>query len=126
MQLRTTPNRSRLRIGFAFLLAATGLAVVCWYGEDWLALPHYSSAQIDRSAQLQLAVNIHQLPPNLRPDTPDERADMLQSIRQNEVSAIAQQRKQTETGLAAGLILLVLAAGQALASYLGRRQPDIH
>lgn len=123
MPLRSVPSRSRLRSGFAFLLGAAGLALCGWFGQDWLALPHYSKADIDRSAQLNLAVDLQRLPQNLQP-TVGHRAALLRNERQEVVDDISLQRKKTQAGFGAGLILLVLSAGQLLAVCLGRRSQD--
>ncbi len=120
MKLAPTPNRSRMRSGFAFLLGAAGLAACGWFGQAWLALPHYSKADIDRSAQLNLAVDLTRLPQNLQPAA-DQHAEMLKNERQEVVDDISLQRKKTQAGFGAGLILLVLSAGQFLALWLGRR-----
>jgi len=120
MGLKSVPTRSRMRSAFAFLLGAAGLGLCAWYGQDWLALPHYSKADIDRSAQLNLAVDLTRIPQNLQPAA-DQHAEMLKNERQEVVNDISLQRKKTQAGFGAGLILLVLSAGQFLALRLGRR-----
>lgn len=81
-----------------------------------------TSANIDRSAQLNLAIDVQRLPKNLQPNTPDERAEMLQNERQEVLGDIALQRQRTQAGFAAGLILLVLSIGQALVVWLTRKK----
>jgi len=124
MGLKSVPTRSRMRSAFAFLLGAIGLGLCAWYGQDWLALPHYSQTDIDRSAQLNWVIDLQRLPLNLRPSTTDQHADMLRKERQEVVDDIGQERKKTQAGFAAGLILLVLSAGQALFICLTRRKHD--
>lgn len=64
------------------------------------------------------------LPQNLLPDT-DQHVEMLRKACQEVVDGIAQQRKETEAGSGAGLILLVLPAAQFPAVRLDYvRKPD--
>lgn len=121
MAFKSVPTRSRMRAAFAFLLGAAGLGLCGWYGQAWMALPHYSKADIDHSAQLNLVIDLQRLPQNLRPNTADQHAGMLQNERQEVVNDITHQRQKAQAGSAAGLILLVLSMGQFIAVRLGRR-----
>ncbi len=121
MAFKSVPTRSRMRAAFAFLLGAAGLGLCGWYGQAWMALPHYSKADIDHSAQLNLVIDLQRLPQNLQPTTSDERASLLKNERQEVIDDIAQQRNKTQAGIAAGLILLVLSMGQFIAVRFGRR-----
>lgn len=115
-------SRHRLRSGFAFLLGAAGLALCGWYGSALLSAPQYSQADIARSAQLNLAVDLARLPPNLRPAA-TEHAEMLDNERQEVVDDISLQHKKRQAGFGAGVILLVLAAGRLLLNRYGS-EPD--
>ena len=81
-----------------------------------------TSANTDRSVQLNLVIDLQRLPLNLRPSTTDQHADMLRKERQEVVDDIGQERKKTQAGFAVGLVLLVLSIGQALAVWLTRRK----
>lgn len=107
---------------FAATLAAIGVGLVAWYGDQWWRLPEWSEAEIEQSVELNLAIELQRRGPHLQPT--GERLDELRRTLRAEVEAeIRRDRAGPERGLGIGLLLIVLGGGQWLAGVLQRRTP---
>ena len=105
---------------FAFVLAAVGLGLVAFYGEQRWRLPAWSEAEIAQSVELNLALELQQRGPHLQPA--GERLDALRRTLRAEIEAeIRRERAEPERWIGLGLLLIVLGAGQWIADVLRRR-----
>ncbi|MDN5875039.1 MAG: hypothetical protein L0H29_11740 [Sinobacteraceae bacterium] len=114
--LRITPSPTspqRLRAALAFLFVASGLGMCMWYGDSWLNLPDYSTAQIEQTAQLNVMYSMYNAP-SPKALTPEQVRQRVDHERQRVVAAIHEQRTHVVTGLVAGLVLMVLGVAQYL------------
>lgn len=104
----------RLRT-FAYILVISGVAVLTWHGEQWYRLPVWTEAEIEQSVELNLALDLQRLGPNLRPE--GEKLQRLRDmVRAEVVGEIRREREQVEKWLGAGLVLLIFGVGQWLLS----------
>lgn len=108
-----------MRAALAFLFAALGFGIGLWYGESWLALPHYSEAQIQQTAQMNLLLAMKNQPAAM-PLSHAQINHRLQQEHKRVVAALDRQRKQTITGFVVGLVLIALGAMQFLLSRIHR------
>lgn len=98
---------------FAVLMLAIGIGLIGYYGEQWYRLPKWTEAEIEQSVELNLAIDLNRMGAHLRPT--GEKLERLRGIARAEVTGeIRRERETLERWLGAGLILLVLGAGQAL------------
>jgi len=105
---------------FAFALAAIGLAVAGWHGEQRLRLPQWSEAEIEQSVELNLQLELQRRGPHLQPQ--GERLDALRGALRAEVEAeIRRERDALDRWIGAGLLLLVFGAAQWLGAALRSR-----
>lgn len=105
---------------FAFVLAAIGLGVVLWFGEQRARLPQWSETEIGQSAELNLQLELQRRGPHLQPQ--GERLEALRRTLRAEVEAeIRRERDTLDRWVGAGLLLLVFGAAQWLADALKRR-----
>ena len=105
--------RKRNPLLVPFLLAAVGLGVAAWYGEEWLALPKYSEADINRSVEINLAMDMKRLGPHFTQD-PDKVERLRSQIHAEVVAEMEKPRREAERGLGAGLLCVVFAVGHAV------------
>jgi hypothetical protein len=110
----------------AFLMFAVGIGLLGYFGEQWYRLPKWSEAEIEQSVELNLAIDLNRMGPHLRPT--GEKLERLRGIIRAEVEGeIRREREQLERWMGAGLLLLVLGAGQwaalALAIKKGAEKP---
>lgn len=97
----------------AFLMIAIGLGLLGYYGEQWYRLPQWTEAEIEQSVELNLAIDLNRMGPHLRPT--GEKLERLREIVRSEVQGeIRREREGLERWIGAGLILLVLGAGQTV------------
>ena len=105
---------------FAFVLAAVGVGLVAWYGEQRWRLPAWSEAEVEQSVELNLALELQRRGPHLQPA--GARLEQLRRDLRAEVEAeIRRERAEPERWIGLGLLLIVLAAGQGLAEFLRGR-----
>jgi hypothetical protein len=107
----------------AFLLAAIGLGVAAWHGEQWWRLPAWSETEIAQSVELNLAMELRRRGPHLQPSP--ERVEALRVALRGEVEAeIRREREQLERWIGFGLVLVVLGLGMGAREALGRPPPQ--
>ena len=94
----------------AFLLAALGLGVAAWYGEQRWRLPAWSEAEIEQSVELNLAVELQRRGPHLQP-APERLEHLRQTLRTEVEAEIRREREQLERWIGFGLVLTVLGLG---------------
>jgi hypothetical protein len=105
---------------FSFVLAAIGLGLVLYYGEQWYRLPQWSETEIEQSVELNLTMDLQRMGPHLRPS--GEKLERLRSVVRQEVEAeIRHDRETLERWMGLGLILTVLGAGRFIVSAVNRR-----
>jgi hypothetical protein len=105
---------------FAFLLAALGIGLVAWHGEQRWRLPAWTEAEIEQSVELNLALELQRRGPHLQPST--ERLEQLRRTLRTEVEAeIRRERTEPERWIGLGLLLIVVGAGQWLSDLLKQR-----
>lgn len=106
-----------------FVFAALGAGLLAWYGLAWYELPVYSEGDITASVEANLAVDLARLGPNLQPDA-SGLLRLRAQIRSEVEGDINQDRRDSERGVGAGLLCLIVAAGQALFAWLTRTTPQ--
>lgn len=107
---------------FAFALAAIGLGLITWYGEQLWRLPDWNEAEIEQSVELNLALELQRRGPHLQPE--GERLEALRRALRQEVEAeIRHDRRKLERWVGFGALLLVFGLGQWAAGALKRRAP---
>lgn len=105
---------------FAFVLAAIGLGLAAWYGEQRLRLPQWSAAEIEQSVELNLQLELQRRGPHLQPQ--GERLDDLRRTLRAEVEAeIRRERDTLDRWIGVGLLLLVFGIAQWIGDALRRR-----
>ena len=105
---------------FAFLLAAIGIGLLAYYGEQRWRLPQWSEAEIEQSVELNLALELQRRGPHLQPT--GERLEQLRATLRGEVEAeIRRERGEVERWIGLGLLLVVLGAGQWVGTALMQR-----
>ncbi len=105
----------------AFVLVATGIGLLGWYGQQWYELPQWSPAEIEQSVELNLALELKQRGPLLQPTA--ERLEQLRSMIRAEVEGrIRRERRDLERWMAAGLTLILLGTGAWLKIRLSTQQ----
>jgi hypothetical protein len=105
---------------FAFLLAALGIGLVAWYGEQRWRLPAWSEAEIEHSVEMNLALELERRGTHLQPT--GERLEQLRRTLRAEVEAeIRRERAEPERWIGFGLLLIVVAAGQWLNDFIKLR-----
>jgi len=106
----------------AFLLAAMGIGLAGYYGEQRWRLPAWSEAEIAQSVELNLAVELQRRGPHLQPAP--ERLEALRGILRAEVEAeIRREREQLDRWVGLGLVLTVLGLGVWARAALSRLTP---
>lgn len=105
---------------FAVVLAAIGLGVAGWYGEQRMRLPQWSEAEIEQSVELNLQLELQRRGPHLQPQA--ERLDALRRTLRAEVEAeIRRERDGLDRWIGAGLLLFAFGVAQWLGDALRRR-----
>jgi len=88
----------------AFVLLASGIGVLGWFGPQWYQRPKWSRAEIDQSVELNLAIELKQRGPLLQPT--GDRLEQLRSLIRTEVEGqIRRERREVERWLGAGFLL---------------------
>lgn len=104
---------------FAFVLAAIGIGLIAWYGEQWYRLPTWGEAEIAQSVELNLALEQQRRGPHLQPT--GEKLDALRQALRAEVEAeIRRDRQGLERWIGLGLLLVVFGLAQWLLDALKR------
>lgn len=105
---------------FSFVLAAIGIGLVLYYGEQWYRLPKWSEAEIEQSVELNLAMDLQRRGPHLQPT--GEKLEALRDTVRAEVEAeIRRDRETLERWIGLGLLLAVLGVGRFIISAASRR-----
>lgn len=102
----------RIRL-FAYVLLISGVALLTWFGEQWYRLPVWTEGEIEQSVELNLAMDLQRLGPNLRPEG-EKLARLRQMVRAEVEAEIRKDREQVERWLGLGLICLVFGASQLI------------
>lgn len=106
-----------------YMLLAIGLGLSGYYGLQWWQLPHYSEAELQASTELNLRLDLQARgESSLDAEAMERRgAQVAAELRAD----IARERSEVETGLGAGLIALVVAAGNFVLMLLLRRDTAV-
>lgn len=105
---------------FAFVLAAVGLGLIAYYGEQLSRLPAWTEQEIDQSVELNLALELQRRGPHLQPDA-GRLEGLRQTLRQEVEAEIRRDRRDLERWIGLGALLLVFGLGQWATSALKRR-----
>ena len=105
---------------FAFVLAAIGIGLVGWYGEQRWNLEPWSEAEIEQSVELNLTLELQRRGPHLQP-TNERLAELRRTLRAEIEAEIRRDREKLERWIAVGLLLVVVGAGHWLGDALRRR-----
>lgn len=98
---------------FAYILILSGVGLLSWFGEEWYRLPQWSEVEIEQSVELNLAIDLQRLGPNMQPQ--GEKLARLRQIVRAEVKAeIRHEREQVERWLGLGGICIVFGISQWL------------
>jgi len=106
----------------AFALVAAGIGLVAYHGEQRWRLPEWSTAEIEQSVELNLAIELQRRGPLLQPS--GERLDQLRQTLRAEVEAdIRRERTGPERWIGIGLLLIVVGLGHGVGAFMLRRAP---
>jgi len=105
---------------FAFVLAAIGLAVAAWHGEQRLRLPQWSAAEIEQSVELNLQLELQRRGPHLQPQG-ERLGDLRRALRAEVEAEIRRERDTLDRWIGLGLLLLVFGVAQWAGDALRRR-----
>jgi hypothetical protein len=108
------------------LLIVGGLGLVGYYGLAWYQAPAYTKADIEASTELNLALDLARMGPQLRPQ--GEKLEKLRAIVRAEVQGdLEREVRSAQQGFAIGLIAMVFGLGNlvfvALSARLSRSAP---
>ena len=108
-----------LRSRLSFLLAAGGVGLCAYAGQEWYKLPHYSEDDLQASTELNLQMDLGRRDLKTLPTQ-----EQMEQLRRRERSEIDQEihtaHDDVLTWFAVGLALLVMAGGQFLFAWLLR------
>ena len=90
------------------VLFLVGLGLSLHYGHAWWRSPVYSEADISQSVELNLAMDLQRERREL-PLSETELAERRQQLRMELLTLLATEKKQKQSGLTAGLLMLVLS-----------------
>lgn len=105
---------------FAFLLAAIGVGLVTYHGEQRWNLPQWSEGEILQSVELNLALELQRRGPLLQP-APERLDELRRTLRAEIEGEIRRDRQALERWIGLGLVLVVLGLGQWLGDWLRLR-----
>jgi hypothetical protein len=111
---------------FPTLLLVGGLGLAGYYGYAWYRAPTFSQAEIEASTELNLALDLARMGPQLRPE--GEKLQKLRAIVRAEVQGdLEREVRSAQQGFAVGLIAMVFGLGNlvfvALSARLSRSAP---
>lgn len=111
--------RRNIRYHIAVLFAVVGLSLSGYGVYRLQKLPVYSEQDLDLAAELNLSIDLARLPPDQQPKA-EALPAMRASVRREISGNLEQQRKLIQSWIQTGLVLIGMAALQAL---LQRRLP---
>ncbi len=93
------------------LMLVGGLGLAGYYGLAWYEAPKYSDREIEQSVELNLALDLGRMGPQLRPT--GEKLERLRAIVRAEVKAdLERDVRKAQLRFALGLIAMVFGLGQ--------------
>ncbi len=102
------------------MLFSAGLCVAGYYGTQWYQAPRLSPAEIEQSTELNLALDLAQMPAEQRPQ--GKALEELKTRVRDEVELdVDQDRKTLQERFAAGLVAMVFGFGQMVFVFLSER-----
>lgn len=90
------------------VLFLVGLGLSLHYGHAWWRLPVYSEAEISQSVELNLALDL-QRERREQPPSDAELAEQRERLRSEVLRLLADEKKRKQSGLTAGLLMLILS-----------------
>lgn len=91
-------------------LFLVGLGLSLHYGNAWWRLPVYSEAEISQSVELNLALDL-QRENREQPANDSELAKRREQLRAEVLALVDAEKKEKQSGLTAGLLMLTLSLG---------------
>ena len=104
---------------FAFLLAALGVGLAGYYGEQRWRLPQWNEGEILQSVELNLAIELQRRGPHLQP-APERLEELRRTLRAEVEAEIRRDRYQLDRWIGLGLVLIVLGLGHGARDWLRR------
>ena len=109
--MNTTPTLRRNPRSLPVLIFLAGLGIAGYYGLVWYQTPKWSPQEIDRSVELNLAVDIARMGPQLKPE--GEKLDKLRALVRAEVEGDLNRELHTaQLRFSVGLVAMVFGIGQ--------------
>ena len=122
--MNTTPPLRRNPRSLPVLILLAGLGIAGYYGLVWYQTPKWSPQEINQSVELNLAMDIARMGPQLKPE--GEKLDRLRALVRAEVEADANRELKTaQLRFSVGLVAMVFGIGQlvfVVGMERGRRQ----
>ena len=88
-----------------------GLAAYAW--DEWRQLPTYSDADVERSVDRNLAIDLARMGPQAKLGN-DQLDQMRAEVREEVLSDIASEKSGAQKKLGLGLVAMVLGLGQMI------------
>jgi len=106
----------------AIILIAAGIGLCLWFGEEWYSLPQWSEAEIQQSADLNVAMDVQRMSPQLAP-TGERLEQLRRTVRAEVASEIKREHEKPLRWVAGGLMLIVAGLSNLLFATLVARKP---
>lgn len=122
--MNTSPTLARNPRSLPALIFLAGLGIAGYYGIAWYQLPKWSDQEIEQSVELNLAMDVARMGPQLKPA--GEKLDHLRALVRTEVRGEVQRELKTaQLRFSVGLVAMVLGLGQLMFVVLtqGLRKP---
>jgi hypothetical protein len=118
--MNTSPRPARNPRVVPVVIFLAGLGIAGYYGLAWYQLPRWSDQEIEQSVELNLAMDIARMGPQLKPN--GEKLDRLRALVRQEVREdIQRELKTVQLRFSAGLVATVIGLGQLVFVVLARR-----
>jgi len=106
------------------LMLAGGLGLAAYYGLSWYRAPTFSEAEIEQSTDMNLAIDLSRMGPQLQPE--GEKLAKLRAIVRAEVEAdLQRERRDAQLRFAVGLVAMVFgASGLVFLTLSERNRPS--
>ena len=111
--MNTSPSLARNPRSLPVLILLAGLGIAGYYGFAWYQLPKWSDQEIEQSVELNLAMDVARMGPQLKPE--GEKLDQLRALVRQEVRGeIQRELKTAQLRFSVGLVAIVIGLGQLM------------
>lgn len=109
MLATATPRRNPRALPVLMFLG--GLGIAGYYALQWYQLPKFSEKEIEQSVELNLALDVARMGPQLKPE--GDKLDRLRALVRAEVEGdLNRELKTAQLRFAIGLVAMVFGIGQ--------------